>query len=185
MKVNWFHCNPTPFWLSFNEEIMKIARIVAPALVVALSAFLLAPASHAYRFFELVHEQQSKVDSLERAYIQAVAHRSTPKLEERKHLLRSFQRKGYSSVLAEVMRGDGFTALTLYLRTRLQIEYSISHELVMADISAWHGQPIQSDSLSNLLRSKPTVLLPARPREPMMIGLDIDWSFPEDPWKHE
>jgi hypothetical protein len=141
--------------------------------------------SCAFWLFEPVHAQQSNVDSLERAYLQSLAHLSTPKLEERKHLLRSFQRRGYSNLVAEVLRSDGFTALTSFLRTRLQIEYSMSHELVLVDFSARHEQPTQTDSISHLLRSKPTILLPTRPREPMMIGLDIEWSFPEDPWKRE
>jgi len=155
---------------------MRIRRaLVATSVLLAFSLQSHAP----------VYAQQSNVDSLERTYLQELAHLSTPKLEERKHLLRSFQRKGYSSVLTEVLGGDGFTALTSYLRTRLQIEYSISHELVMVDISARHGQPIQSDSLSNRLRSKPTIILPTRPREPVMVGLDMDWTFPENPWKPE
>jgi hypothetical protein len=136
--------------------------------------------SYAFWSFEPVHAQQSNVDSLERAYLQALAHLSTPKLEERKHLLRSFQRRGYSSILAEVLHSDGFSALTSYLRTRLQIDYSISHELVMVDISARHELPTDF-----LRRSKTTIVLPTRPRQPIMTGLDIDWSFPAEPWKRE
>lgn len=135
--------------------------------------------------FEPVPAQHSTIDSSQRSYLQALAHLSTPKLEERKHLLRSFQRRGYSSTLTEVLRGDGFTALTSYLRTRLQIEYSLSHEPVMVDISARDEQPTQSDSLSHFLHSKRTMMLPARQRQPIMIGLDIDWTFPEDPWARE
>ncbi len=133
--------------------------------------------------FDPVHAQQSNVDSLERTFLQALSNFSTPKLEEKKHLLRSVQRKGYSGTLAEILRVDGFTAITSYLKTRLQIEYSISHELVMVDISAQH-EP-HPDSLSLLRRSKPTIILPTRPNESMRIGLDIDWTFPDDPWRGE
>jgi hypothetical protein len=133
--------------------------------------------------FEPVHAQQGNVDSLEREYRQALTHLSTPKLEERKRLLRSFQRRGYSSTLAEVIRNDGFTALASFLRTRLQIEYSIPHEPVMVDISA--RQELPPDSLSLLPRSKPTIMLPTRPNQSMRIGLDLDWTFPDDPWKRE
>ena len=111
-------------------------------------------------FFGQVHAQKHNIDSLERTYQQALLHVSSPKLGERKRLLRSFQQKGYVSALGEILRGDGFTALASYLRTRLQIEYSISHELVMVDVSAVPGLPI-------------------------WYGFDINWEFPKDPWKRE
>ena len=47
MKVNWFHCNPALFWLSFIEEIMNIAKIPAIAFVVAISAIFSTHSSQA------------------------------------------------------------------------------------------------------------------------------------------
>jgi hypothetical protein len=135
------------------------------------------------RSLEQTPTERENVDSLQQEFLHAFSRLTTPKLEEKKQLLLSHQRRGYANTLAEVICGDGFTALVSYLRARLQIEYSMSHELVMVDISARHTQP--PDSLSLLPRNKPTIILPTRPRQPMMIGLDIDWSFPEDPWKRE
>jgi hypothetical protein len=163
---------------------MSITRIPTIAAIAALSAFFSARPSQT----SAIGRELSNVtttDSLERALQQALARLSTPELEERKHLLRSFQRKGYASTLAEVLRGDGISALASYLRTRLQIEYSISHEVVMVDISARDGQPARTDSLNHFLRSKPTIVFPAKPREPLLWGFDIDWTFPENPWKRE
>jgi hypothetical protein len=134
---------------------------------------------------EQTQSEREKADSLTQAYLQAFSLLTTPELEEKKQQLLSHQRRGYASTLTEIICGDGLAALVSYLRMRLQIEYSISHELVLVDLSSRHEQPTQTDSISLHLRSKPTIILPTRPRQRMMIGLDIDWSFPEDPWKRE
>lgn len=128
-------------------------------------------------------ETRESTDSLSQEYWRALSLLSTPKLEERKQLLRSCQQRGYANTLAEVLRSDGLGALLAFLRTRLQIEYSISHELVMVDISAKLQLP--PDSNNFLPRNKQTIVLPTRPNQPMRIGLGLDWEFPEDPWRRE
>jgi|GEM_PF-6197333 len=176
---------------------MQTAAIPRLTLLIAVSTILIVCFGKAsFGFLQLRHNRtlseddsssfsraRENTDSLSQAYWHALSLLSTPKLKERKELLRSYQQRGYANALAEVLRGDGLGALLSFLRTRLQIEYSISHELVIVDISAEHQQP--SDSNTFLSRNKPTIVLPTRPNQPMRIGLDINWRFSEDPWRRE
>lgn len=68
MKVNWFHCNPALFWLSFIEEIMNIARIPAIACVVAISAILSTRSSQASAGNPPTCHTEAQLDSLARQF---------------------------------------------------------------------------------------------------------------------
>jgi hypothetical protein len=111
-----------------------------------------------------------------------LSHTTTPQLEERKRQLRMLQQNGYARILTEVIRNDGLMALMVYLKTRLQIEYSISHEPVYVDIAARPETP--QDSL--FVRRRPSMMrFFSKPIAPAMFGLNIDYRFPEDPWRRE
>lgn len=115
-------------------------------------------------------------------FFQSVSHATTPELEERKRWLRTLQQSGYARILTEVIRNDGLMALMAYLKTRLRIEYSISHEPVYVDIAA--RPETKQDSL--FVRRRPSVMrFFSKPIAPSMFGLNIDWRFPDDPWRRE
>jgi hypothetical protein len=125
------------------------------------------------------------IDSLAKAFSYGLAHFSPPKLIERRHLLRSHQQRGYASALLSVLDGDAFLGLLSYVRTRLQIEYSLPHDGIAVDIGAQPLTREQSQALSSLTHTKFTIKLPEVPNGPATIILDIDWSFPDDPWKKD
>ena len=122
-------------------------------------------------------------DSLAAAYSNALSRLSVPKLEERKQLVRSFQRKGYTSTLLEILYRDGIEAMISHARTRLQLEFSLSHEPIMVDITFREGNRRSSDSIYFSPRKDFKIVLPTVAARREEIGLDIDWTFPEDPWK--
>ena len=127
----------------------------------------------------------NNTDSLAQVYSYAFAHFSPPQLTARKQLLRLHQRMGYASALTSIFNDDGFLALLSYIRTRLQIEYSLPHGGVTVDISAQPLPKEQSRYLNNLPGTKFTIRLPQVPNGRETIVLNIDWSFPPDPWKRD
>lgn len=125
-------------------------------------------------------------DSLEQTFLRALSKLSHPKLEERKKLVRGYQQRGYASTLLNVLDINGTNAILSYLKTRLQIEFSLPHEPIMVNISALPEAPPPTLNSSNFLpRNKFSVILPSKPNEQVRIGLDIDWTFPADPWSRE
>jgi hypothetical protein len=125
----------------------------------------------------------SATDSLELAYLHALSKLSHPKLEERKRVVRGYQQRGYASSLRHVLDGNGLSAILSYLKTRLQIELSLPHEPILVNVSALREvSPLPMDSLHLLPRKRVSVLLPSRPNQQIHFGLDIDWTFPIDPW---
>lgn len=100
-------------------------------------------------------------DSLARIFSQRLAKISTPAYEQRRRLQREFQQRGYANVLMDVITLDGLSALASYVKTKLQIEYSLLHTTLFAYFSVPHtGKQVA-------------------------IPLPEEWSFPEDPWKKE
>ena len=135
-------------------------------------------------------EQASRInenaDSLEHAFVHAVSKLSPKKLVERRELVRGYQRRGYASTLLDVLNINGTNAILSYLKTRLQIELSLPHEPIMVNISALPEASSQTMTSSNSLPRKGfSIILPSRPNQEVWIGVDIDWTFPTDPWKRE
>jgi len=129
------------------------------------------------------HRQKDRSDTLVSAsFFPILSHAPAPQLEDRKRQLRMLQQNGYARILTQVIRDDGLMGLMAYLKTRLQIEYSISHEPVYVDIAARPETP--QDSL--FVRRRPSVMrFFSKPIAPSMFGLNIDYRFPEDPWRCE
>ena len=100
-------------------------------------------------------------------------------------VVRSAQRKGYAGTLKDMLTNDGLSALLSFLRTRLQIEFSISHEPILVDITYPGESPAPTEPPAFLPRRKFTIVLPTIPRQSMRTAVDIDWTFPEDPWRRE
>ncbi len=105
---------------------------------------------------------QSDLDSLAQALNIRISELTSPQLEERKRIRREMQQKGHALVLADVLSGDGLNAVISYLRTRLHIEYAISHQPLSLRIRIERGEGKVWD-----------------------IPLSDDWTFPRDPWKKE
>jgi hypothetical protein len=78
---------------------------------------------------------------------------ATPEFRERKKIRREFQRAGYANMLHDILSLDGLGALLSFIRTRLQIEYSLPHNTIYFP-----------DVRGNLW------------------PLPEDWTFPADPW---
>ena len=130
-------------------------------------------------------QDTENIDNLQQVYARALAHYANPKLQERKELLRSYQQTGYANVLMLVLDGDGFGALISYIRTRLQIDFSLPHDLITVDITSLPPSHPQTDHTPFAPRTEFRIILPQVPTQRTRIGLDIDWTFPEDPWKRD
>ena len=132
---------------------------------------------------ERPRQQKGRNDSTNAtSFFPLLSQATTPQLEERKRQLRTLQQSGYTRILTEVIRNDGLMGLMAYLKTRLQIEYSISHEPVYVDIAA--RPETSQDSL--FVQRRPSVMrFFSKPIAPALYGLNIDYRFPEDPWRHE
>jgi hypothetical protein len=85
MKVNWFHCNPSLFWLLFNEKIMNTVRIPTIAFVVAISAIFSTHSSQASSDNLLTGHTETQLDSLARQFGRELSKVTTAEVEERKH----------------------------------------------------------------------------------------------------
>jgi hypothetical protein len=88
-------------------------------------------------------------------------------------------------VLLSILNGDGLGALISYLRTRLQIDFSLPHDMIMVDITALTPSQLETDQAHLVPLTEFRVILPQVPSQRTRIGLDIDWTFPEDPWRRK
>jgi hypothetical protein len=102
------------------------------------------------------------LDSLARRYNIELSKITSPALEERKRVRMAMQRAGYSNVLKDDLDADGFSALVSFIKTKLHIEYSISHRPFVLHIPIQGGEGRTFD-----------------------LVLHDDWTFPVDPWKKE
>jgi hypothetical protein len=117
-------------------------------------------------------EQERLTDSLENEFRRAVAQITSEELQARNSRRRRLQKEGYAGVLAEVVSHDGVGALMAYARMRLQLEFSLPSDLLIAyyPISV---TPSMQDSLPGLTTFGSRLY---------GIPLVEDRSFPPDPW---
>ncbi len=78
---------------------------------------------------------------------------ATSEFYTRKKTRREFQRAGYVNILSDILALDAVSALLSFIRTRLQIEYSLPHHTIY-------------------FRTDTGALWP----------LPEEWEFPADPW---
>jgi hypothetical protein len=57
--------------------------------------------------------------------------------------------------------------------------------LISVDITSPPLPRTPKDSLHVSSKKNFTIILPAAPHQRMRVGLDIDWTFPSDPWSTE
>ncbi len=98
----------------------------------------------------VIPDTGSSIDAYVAGHVDEFA---TPEYYRRLKARREFQRAGYLSVLHDVVALDGLGALLSFIRTRLQIEYSLPHNTIF-------------------FRTGTGALWP----------LPEDWNFPADPW---
>jgi hypothetical protein len=87
-----------------------------------------------------------------------LAELTPPKLKEQLRVRHTFQQRGYTSILLDVLNQDGLSALISFFKVNLHVEYSMTHKVF------W--------------------IIPPDPRSGNPgIPFPDDWSFPTDPWK--
>ncbi len=111
-------------------------------------------------------------DSLQERFRSTVSALTSPELEARRARRRSLQREGYAEVLHQLLAGDAAGALFSWIRTSLQLEYSIPRRPLAVYI------PLPATQRDTSL---PARMMPAGPSY-IMIPLHEDRSFPADPW---
>lgn len=100
------------------------------------------------------------LDSLAKIFNMETSKLTSPALEHRKQVRREMQRGGYSNILSDVLMNDGSSALISYVKTKIQIEYSISHRPLLIIIPIERGEG-----------------------KTWSIPLQDNWTFPANPWK--
>jgi hypothetical protein len=141
-----------------------------------LFAVLLAMPPRAYTRDEPPAAARTEaMDSLRAAYQQALRALSSPELEARKHRRRFLQQQGYAEVLHELLAGDALSALLSWLRSSLQLEYSLPQRPLYLYV-----RPPASRRDTSLAGR----MLPSS-GGPVPILLQEDRAFPADPWPAE
>ena len=113
-----------------------------------------------------------EADSLGAEYRRRLSLLTSPELEKRMANRRKVQREGYAGVVSGVVRRDGLGALLAYARMRLQLEFSLPNDVLIAYFPLLHDASLQ-DSLSA------STTFGSR-----LYGVPLieDRSFPRDPW---
>ena len=114
-------------------------------------------------------------DSLARAYRNAIRAFTTPELEKRMAARRAVQRTGYCAALSGVIRRDPLDGLLAYIRMRLQLEFTLPNDQLVAYFPSQYKVP-----------EIPGVPRIAGGQNAMtVVPLYEDKSLPADPWKKE
>ena len=94
------------------------------------------------------------------------------------------QRSGYSNVLKDALKADGLSALISYVKTKLNIEYSISHRPLSIQIPIGGAKEKKSTGFN---RKPPNqieqVITESNAEQFWEATLYDNWTFPADPWK--
>lgn len=98
-----------------------------------------------------------------------VAAVTTPEFEQRKATRRAFQRKGYATVLLQVARRDGLSALFTLIKNRVHLEYHLPSTPIVVHVPPPRIKPRDPFNLG-------------APSPPFVITLREDLTFPDDPW---
>ncbi len=105
-----------------------------------------------------------------------------PKLIERRKELRAIQRAGFARTRTELEAQDIFMAFLSFIKTQLTVEHSISHRSIA--VYLYPNQPTRQDTI-NALVTPYAPRLPEIPPEPFEWEFNINYRFPDDPWKKD
>jgi len=100
------------------------------------------------------------IDSLAAAFTTELARQTSPALENRRRIRTHMQRSGYTATLIHLLEQDGLMAACTFIRTKLHIEYALSHRPLFIFVVVNRGEGR-------------TVALP----------LHDTWAFPVNPWE--
>ena len=120
-------------------------------------------------------QADARNDSLARAYASAIRAFKTPELEKRIAARRAIQRSGYCAALSGVIRRDPVDALLAYIRMRLQLEFTLPNDQLVAYFPSQYKVP----EMPGVPR------IAGAPNAMTVVPLYEDKSLPADPWKKE
>jgi hypothetical protein len=127
---------------------------------------------------------KKQMDSLTRRLSIQLTTLTSPALEERKRVRLAMQRSGYSNVLSDALNGDGLSALISYIKTKLNIEYSISHRPLSIQIPIGGAKKEKNTAFNRKPPSQiEQIITESRPEDFWEVTLYDNWAFPPDPWK--
>jgi len=112
-------------------------------------------------------------DSLSSGFRSEVRRLTSPQLEKRKAARLELQRRGYVNTLAGVISADGLDALLAFVRSRLQLEFSLPHEPIAMEFPLVGPDDIPRNARGFVSLGQGT----------FSITLADDWTFPVDPWE--
>jgi hypothetical protein len=112
-------------------------------------------------------------DSLSAGFRLEAARLTSPQLERRKAERLALQRQGYVHTLSAAVRRNGFDAILAFIRSRLQLEFSLSHDPLSVEFPLTGPEEIPRNARGFVALGQRT----------FSITLSDDWSFPDDPWE--
>jgi hypothetical protein len=98
---------------------------------------------------------------------------TSPALVQRRAGRLDLQRRGYVHTLSAAVRGNGLDALLAFIRTRLQLEFSLPHEPLVIQFPLVEPDQIPRNSRGFFSLGQRT----------FSVALSEDWTFPVDPWE--
>lgn len=135
--------------------LLLTAVALSAALLTAVPAAYAPAAQERYRGSDLLPDPVLPDTSagIGQYVLEHLDELATPEFRSRKAERRTLQRAGYTAVLHDLLALDAAGALLSFIRTRLQLEYSLPHNTIyFRDVNgaSW--------------------------------ALPEDWTFPADPW---
>jgi hypothetical protein len=112
-------------------------------------------------------------DSLAAGFRSQLLQVTSPALEQRKAERLDLQRRGYVHTLSAALRGNALDGLLAFIRTKLQLEFSLSHEPLTLAFPL-----VAPDRIPRNARG-----FVALGERSFSVTLADDWTFPVDPWE--
>jgi hypothetical protein len=167
---------PITAQMSLSPPTPKKIQVAIASFALLMGYFCSANAQNFTQEDMIVHSDTE-------AFFRRVMKETPPrKLLERKKDLRARQREGYARTLTELSAGDALMALIAFVKTSLIVDYSISHVPVAVDIAA--DELSRSDSINAVVNPYQPIL-PQFPHQPNMAAFNLNYRFPQDPWRKE
>ena len=148
-------------------------RLISPLVflcALATPAFI-APAGEPQ-----VASLQNDPESGEATYRKQVRELTTPELERRNGARLDLQRRGYSQTLYGLVRRNGFDSVLAYIKMRLQLEFFLPHDQLIAYFPGVAPAPPRIPGLPRFYTFGGGMVA---------VPLEEDWTFPLDPWRRK
>jgi hypothetical protein len=119
--------------------------------------------------------EETRTDSLARAYREAIRTFKTVELEQRMAARRAIQRSGYCHTLAGVIRRNGLDALLSYIRMRLHLEFFLPQDQLVV----YYPSQYKVEKIPGVPG------FASAPNATTVVPVFEDRTFPADPWKKD